>query len=396
MSTATRAPDVPVTVPAPPRDTRPALTVLAGAAVLSSTGVLVRLAEVGAATASFWRCVLALVALVPLAAWEVRRHGRPEVGLLGWAALSGVLLGTDFLLWTQSVLDAGAGIANVVLNVQVVAFPLLAWALAGRGARAAERPSRRQLVAAPVLLAGIALAGGALGGGSGDMPAPVRGALLGALAGLAYAGYLHLNRDGARRSPAHVVTPVCVATAAAAVTTGVVGAATTGISVSLPAASWAWLVLLALAGQVVAWVLISRGSAGLAPGTTASLLLVHPVLSVASGMVVLGERPTAVQLAGSALVVVTVWAATRVPRPRAAPSPGRPGRRRVTFVRATRLADQTRSGACSVRVDDHLPRSGWVPDSTTRDRGGRWWPSLDGPDARPRGAPLQPSGRPSR
>lgn len=321
MSTATRLP-APVTAPAPRHDTRPGLTVLAGATVLSSTGVLVRLAEVGAATASFWRCVIALVLLVPLAAWEAHRHGRPAAGLLGWAALSGVLLGTDFLLWTQSVLDAGAGIANVVLNVQVVAFPLLAWALAGAGARAAERPSRRQLVAAPVLLAGIALAGGVLGGGA-DMPAPVRGALLGAAAGLAYAGYLHLNRDSARRSPAHVVTPVCVATAAAAGTTGVVGAATTGIAVSLPVASWAWLGLLALAGQVVAWVLISRGSAGLAPGTTAALLLVHPVLSVALGMAVLGESPTAVQLAGSALVVVTVWAATRAPR--TAPAPPAPG-----------------------------------------------------------------------
>ncbi|MDN5920143.1 MAG: DMT family transporter, partial [Pseudonocardia sp.] len=293
--------------------TRPVLTVLAGATVLSGTGVLVRLADVGAVTASFWRCVLALAVLVPLAVGEIRRHGRPGAGIVGWAALSGVLLGTDFLLWTQSVLDAGAGIANVVLSVQVVAFPLLAWVVAGTSV------PRRQLLAAPVLLAGIALAGGILGGDAA-MPAPVRGAVLGAVAGLAYAGYLFLNRDSARRSPAHLVTPVCVATVTAALTTGVAGVATTGIAVSMPPRAWMWLAVLAVTGQVVAWVLISRGSWGLAPAATAALLLVHPVLSVVLGMLVLDERPTAVQLGGSAIVVLTVWVATRTPRAGAGPS----------------------------------------------------------------------------
>lgn len=306
VSTATRLPAAPAPASRPQPDTRPALTVLAGATVLSGNGVLVRLADVGAATASFWRCVLALVVLVPLVVAEVRRHGRPGAGLVGWAAVSGVLLGTDFLLWTQSVLDAGAGIANVVLNVQVIAFPLLAWVVAGLPV------PRRQLVAAPVLLVGIALAGGVLGGDAA-MPAPVRGAALGAVAGLAYAGYLYLNRDSARRSPAHMVTSVCVATVTAALTTGVAGAATTGIAVWMPLQSWIWLAVLAVTGQVVAWVLISRGSAGLAPATTAALLLAHPVLSVVLGMLVLGERPTAVQLTGSAVVVLTVWVATRRP-----------------------------------------------------------------------------------
>ncbi len=108
-----------------------ARTLLAGAVTLASTGVLVRLADVGAATASFWRCIIALVVLLPLAAWEAHRFGRPGVRQIGWGLAGGALLGADFLLWTQSVLDAGSGIANVVLNVQVIAFPLLA--LRGRG-----------------------------------------------------------------------------------------------------------------------------------------------------------------------------------------------------------------------------------------------------------------------
>lgn len=281
-----------------------ARTLLAGAAVLAWTGVLVRLADVGAATASFWRCVIALGALLPLAVWEAHRFGRPSLRLVGWGLAGGVLLGADFLLWTQSVLDAGSGIANVVLNIQVIAFPLLALLVAG------TRMSRRQVLAAPVLLAGIAMAGGVLGADT-TMPWPVRGAVLGAAAGLAYAGYLYLSRSSAQAARGHVVTPVAAATVAAAVTTGVVGGVTEGIAVTLPASSWFWLAVLALAGQVVAWVLITRGSVGLAPGTVGALLLAQPVLAVLLGAVVMGERPTAWQLAGCALVVLTVAVTTR-------------------------------------------------------------------------------------
>ncbi|BBG02153.1 MULTISPECIES: DMT family transporter [Pseudonocardia] len=306
-------------VPAPlPTDPRAAVALLAGASVLAWTGILVALSGADPATASFWRCVLALVVLVPWALAEYRRHGPVAPAAAGWALLSGVLLGADFLLWTRAVLDAGSGIANVVLNVQVLALPLIAFLVAG------ERMARRQLLAAPVLLGGILLAGGVLGAGVGG-PAPVRGAVLGTLAGIAYAGFLYLNRQVSRRNPRHLVTPVALATVGAGVTCGLVGVAGAGIAVALPAASWAWLILLALAGQVVAWVLIGRGTAGMAPGAAGALLLAHPVLSVLLGMLVLDERPTGWQLAGCALVVLTVAAVARPARSsedRAARTPG--------------------------------------------------------------------------
>ncbi|WP_156819724.1 DMT family transporter [Pseudonocardia sp. HH130630-07] len=294
-------------------DPRSAGILLTGAAILAWTGILVALADTDPATASFWRCVLALVVLGPWALAEQRRFGGVPLPVAGWALLSGVLLGADFLLWTRAVLDAGSGIANVVLNVQVVALPLIAWMVAG------DRVPRRLVLAAPVLPGGIALAGGVLGAGAGG-PEPVRGALLGTLAGIAYAGFLHLNRTASRRRPRHLVTPVALATVGAAVTCGTVGTLGGGIAVDLPAHTWAWLIVLALSGQVLAWVLIGRGSAGLAPGTTAALLLLHPVLSVLLGMLVLGETLTVWQAVGCVLVVGAVgWVAR----------PGRRSRRRA-------------------------------------------------------------------
>lgn len=297
---------------------------LAGAAVLAWTGILVALAGTDPATASFWRCVLALLVLGPWALAEHRRLGGVSLPVAGWALLSGVFLGADFLLWTQAVLDAGAGVANVVLNVQVLALPLIAWAVVG------ERMPRRLVLAAPVLLGGIALAGGALGAGAGG-PEPVRGAVLGTLAGIAYAGFLHLNRSSSRRHPRHLVTPVTLATVGAGITTGAFGLLGSGIEVALPAQTWAWLIVLALAGQVVSWVLIGRGAAGLTSGTAGALLLIHPVLSVLLGMLVLGETLTAWQAAGCLLVVATVGWITR-PSDR---SPGRWGRLLRRYGRAT-------------------------------------------------------------
>lgn len=294
-------------------------SLLAGAALLAWTGILVALAGTDPATASFWRCLLALAVLAPWALAECRRHGAVPAGVAGWSLLAGVFLGADFLLWTRAVLDAGAGIANVVLNVQVLALPLIARVVSG------ERVPRRLLLAAPVLLGGIALAGGVLGAGIGG-PAPVLGAVLGTLAGVAYSGFLFLNRSASRRTPRHLVTPVAVADVGAAVTCGVAGTLTGGIAIDLSATTWAWLIVLALAGQVLALVLVGRGTAGLAPGTGAALLLAHPVLSVLLGMLVLGERPTVAQTVGCLLVVVTVaWVA-------------RPSRRRTRAQSSMRSA----------------------------------------------------------
>ena len=111
--------------------------------------------------------------------------------------------------------------------------------------------------------------------------------------------------------PNELVTPVTLATVGAAITTGGVGLAGSGIEVALPAQTWAWLIVLALAGQVVSWVLIGRGAAGLSAGTAGALLLIHPVLSVLLGMLVLGETLTAWQAAGCLLVVATVGWITR-------------------------------------------------------------------------------------
>lgn len=281
----------------------PVALVVGAALSLSLSSTFVRLSGATAGTAAFARCAIALLALSPLAVYEWRRRGPLSRGACWGSAAAGLFLGIDYTMWTASILDVGAGISTVLINVQVVVFPLLCRIFDGTVI------SRRFAACAPLMLAGIALAGGVLGADAAA-PHPVRGTVLGVLAGMGYSAYLYLNRRSGVGGAGHVVVPVAIATAAATGATGVIGAATGGIALALPAAAWGWLVALALLGQVLSWLLLGAATPRLAPGVAASLLLLQPVLAVGFGRLILGEQPTAVQLAGCAAVVVAVWLAS--------------------------------------------------------------------------------------
>ncbi|MCK1795574.1 DMT family transporter [Streptomyces sp. XM4193] len=299
--------------PAPARSSRTGgALVVGGAGCLSLTAVFISLADVGAGTAAFLRCAIALAVLLPLALYERRRHLSFPRRLRGPALLAGVFLGIDYVMWTVSILDVGAAVATVLLNIQVIAFPLLARVLGG------HRIPRRFAYASPLMLAGLALAAGLLDH-SDQARHPLRGALLGLSAGVAYAAYLYLIRLCGVASPQHSVTPVFLSTLAAAATSGVLALFTTGLTLAVPLASWGWLIALALLGQVAAWILIGRGTSRVTPNAAAALLLLQPIMAVVCAMLLLGETPTALQLAGCAVVVAAVWFAGHTPARRRNP-----------------------------------------------------------------------------
>lgn len=278
----------------------PSLMIVVAAGFLSLSGVLVKLAQADAATTAFLRCAIALIALVPLAVGECRRHGLLDGPLLGWAVLAGVFLGLDYVLYTTSILDVGAGVGTVLNNVQVIVFPLLARVFSGTSI------SPRFLVLCPIMLAGMGLVGGVLAHDP-QVTHQLRGTVLGLVSGAAYAGYLYLNRHSGQGRAGHLVTPLCVASASAALVTGLVGSATTGIDLDLNASAWLCIVLVALIGQVAPFLLLALASPRVAPNTSATFLMLQPVLSVVLGMVLLAEAPAASQLLGCAVVLVAVW-----------------------------------------------------------------------------------------
>jgi drug/metabolite transporter (DMT)-like permease len=84
--------------------------------------------------------------------------------------------------------------------------------------------------------------------------------------------------------------------------------------------SFGWLALLALTAQVLGWLLISHSLPTLPAAVTALILLLQPLGALVLGAVVLGERPSWVQLAGSALVLGGIVYGARRPAARAVPA----------------------------------------------------------------------------
>ena len=275
----------------------PLVTGTAGALLIAFSGPLVRLSGVPPATSATFRCLYALPVLAVLASWERGRYGpRPPAGRR-IAFLAGLLFCADLLLWHAAIEQVGAGLATVLANAQVVIVGLVAWSVLG------ERPTRRALLAVPVVLVGVVLIAGVAGGGYGRSPA--LGALLGIGAAVAYSGFLLLLRRGNVdvRRPAG---PLLDATLVAGLALLGVGALLGDLDLVPRWPSHGWLLLLALNSQVVAWLLISVSLPRLPALATSVLLLLQPVGSVLLGVALLGERPSAMQYAGVALVLVGV------------------------------------------------------------------------------------------
>lgn len=297
-------------------DRSPLLLAAVGAACISASAILVKLAAVGTATTAFYRCLLALPFLAVLALIEQRRLGRRRPAARGRAFVAGLFLAVDLVLWNHAIAEVGAGIATVLGNLQVLFVTFAAWALWR------ERPGRRVLIALPVVLAGVVLVSG-LVGRAADGGHPLAGIVFGVATSAAYATFLLILR---RASPGarHVAGPLTDATAGAVAGSLLVGAVFGGLQFSMSWRSFGWLLLLALTCQTIGWLLITSSLPRLPAAISALTLLLQPAAALLLAAAVLGERPSLIQLAGAAVVccgVLAVARAASAPEPATAGSP---------------------------------------------------------------------------
>ena len=170
-------------------DGRPVGAAILGAACISSSAVVMRLAGSSASMTALGRCGIALPVLA-LLAWLERRRGANRLTRRGrWLArVAGVFLAADLIVWSHAIVDIGAGLGTVITNLQVVIVTLLAWAVLG------ERPRRPLLIALPVMLGGLALVGGLAGTGAYGAQ-PRLGVALGIGVAALYAVYILMLRQ---------------------------------------------------------------------------------------------------------------------------------------------------------------------------------------------------------
>jgi drug/metabolite transporter (DMT)-like permease len=281
---------------------RPVLAAIAGALLSTPSATLVRLADVSPGTAAVFRCAGALPLLFALAAAERTRYGPRPSAARRQACFAGLCFAADLILFHHTIAAVGAGLATVLGNLQVAIVGLVAWAVLG------ERPERRLLIGVPVVMSGVVLLSGVVGAGAYGA-APALGAVLGIATSIAFAGFILFLRQG-NRDPRRPAGPLADATLVAGIVSLPLGALFGGVDLTPPVPALGWLVLLAVSVQVVAWLLVSVSLPRLPAALPSLLLLIQPVGALWLGALLLGEAPSAVQLAGVAVVLAGVVYAT--------------------------------------------------------------------------------------
>jgi drug/metabolite transporter (DMT)-like permease len=311
----------------------PMAAATAGAVCISSSAVLMKLASTASPSiVAFGRCAFALPLLGALALRERRRGGSgtalpPMPSRSRWLArLAGVFLAADLILWSHTIALIGAGLGTVVGNLEVLIISLLAWLVLG------ERPSRSLVLASPVMLAGLVLVGGLadVGGSRAYGTDPALGVVYGVGVAVLYAVYILMLRQATSSAGAvaAVAGPLFEATAGGVVGSVLLGLVLGDLRLGPPWPALGWILLLALTSQVVGWLLITVSMPRLAAGTIGALLLIQPAGSVALSYVILGERPSLLQLGGVALILTGVVVAVTGRTPQAAYS-----RRKTRIIR---------------------------------------------------------------
>jgi drug/metabolite transporter (DMT)-like permease len=309
----------------------PVLAGVAGAACISASAILVKLAGTGAATTAFYRCLLALPLLVGLAAVEQRRHGRRDGRARAGALAAGLFFAVDLVLWNHAIADVGAGIATVLGNLQVLFVTMTTWLLFR------ERPARLFLIMMPVVMAGVVLVSG-LAGPAAAGSHPLAGIGYGVGTSVAYAGFLIILRRTMSGTP-QVAGPLAEATAGGAAGSLLLGLMFGGLRLEMPWASFGWLLVLAISSQTIGWLLITSSLSRLPAALSSLLLLLQPAAALLLAFLVLGERSSLLQLGGALLVCTGVLVVSLAAKP-AAPA----------------LVDQqARAGRASPAARDDVP-----------------------------------------
>ncbi len=292
---------------------QPLLLAGVGAATISSSPILVVLSAASPVSTAFYRALIALPVLVALGAIERRRHGNRSLKQRLRALAAGAFLGVDLILWTHAIADIGAGVATVLGNLQVLIVAGLAWVIWH------ERPSRAVALALPVVMIGVVLVSGLIGKPVAGQH-PVAGIGYGLAMSFAYACYLMMLRRSSADS-AHVAGPVADSTAGATVTSLVIGLVGGGLALHPIWPALGWLTMLALISQVAGWLLITSSLPRLPAAVASLMLLLQPAASLGLAALILGERPTLLQILGAALTCVGALAASLATVSRGQPAP---------------------------------------------------------------------------
>ncbi|HLT45880.1 MAG TPA: DMT family transporter [Rubricoccaceae bacterium] len=271
-----------------------------GLATFGSSAILVRYAsEAPALALAVWRTTFAAVLVAPVALAkagpQLRRLPPRDLALIGAA---GVLLGLHFIGYIESLYHTSVASASVLVTTSPLFIAALGYAFLR------ERLALRTVLAIAAAVAGAALIGLA-DAQAGAFPRAGFGNALALLAALLFSVYILIGRAVRQRMG---FLPYLLPLYAVAAATCVGAALLRGVPLAQPWPVLGLCLLMALGPQ-----LLGHGSFNYAvrylPAALLGLLsLIEPVVASFLALVLFGERPPLLAVAGMAVVLLAIAA----------------------------------------------------------------------------------------
>jgi drug/metabolite transporter (DMT)-like permease len=257
---------------------------------------LVRLAQsdahVGPVAAGFWRLSLALPFLAFLAWRQQKGRAFPGGWLIATIAVGGLFFAADLAAWHEGILRTKLANATLFGNFASFLFAIYGFFLL----RSLPRPV--QLVALLLAAGGTMLL---LGSSYELSPEHLTGDLFSLLAGLFYTFYL-IAVDRARQSLGPWVT-LTIATAAGALP---ILALALLLGEQVMPTDWTPVILLSISSQLIGQGLLVYAMGHLSPVLVGLCFLTQPIASAIIGWAAFGERLSADDGIGAALICVAL------------------------------------------------------------------------------------------
>jgi drug/metabolite transporter (DMT)-like permease len=280
---------------------RPAVAAMvAGAALISTTSIFVKWADVEPTVSAFYRMAFGggMLLLMLLAQRRLTGVSRRHVV---WMLFPAIAFAVDLVLWHRCIRDVGPGLATLLGNFQVFVM-----ALAGVWFYR-ERLGWRFAAGLALAFAGLWL----LVGRHWSVDAQFReGVWFGILTGIAYAAYMlsfrHAQKEKLTRSPAELL---CLNSLLCSGVLALIILAE-GNSFAIPdIQSLSALLSLALFGQVLGWLLIVRAMPQLPASLVGLLLLLQPGLSFVLDVILFGLATAALDWVGLVVSLAGIFLA---------------------------------------------------------------------------------------
>lgn len=272
---------------------------LAGAVLISLSGVWVKSAGVEASVSAFYRVFLGGLALLALAAYKgkLRRLRRSQIGM---CLLTGALFAVDLLLYHLSILRVGPGLGTILPNFQVFILAAIGALFLG------EKITFAYVIAVLCAFCGLFMIVGLDYGAMS--PQYLAGIGFGIGAALFYALFLlALRKTQSLASDASPLTTMALVSLAASAFLGLENLRE-GLLFQLPEVrALLLLVMLALCSQVLGWSLITRSLPSVRASLAGMILLLQPALAFVWDCLLFQRPTTLVNWLGLAIVLGAIY-----------------------------------------------------------------------------------------